>query len=171
MEAERQFAEEHEREAEIPFVEYSVYGKVPQLKDDIADSSILARQSIALEKELKLLVNEQGNAEKNQNQGMNSWSIHGRSEILLKSVASSSDYQKRVTYIQRLLGFGKNHVVSPLFVPHERNGVHLCQFRFVVKDKKNRGYFEARAYILQIFIPILSTKTISFSWRMLTLRG
>ena len=30
VEAERQFAEEHERAAHIPFVEYSVYGKIPE---------------------------------------------------------------------------------------------------------------------------------------------
>ena len=83
---------------------------------------------------------------------MNSWNIHGRSDILLKSVANSFDYQKRVIYIQRSLGFGEKYVVSPLFVPQGLNGVYLCQFRYAVNDNKTwRGYFEARAYILQVF--------------------
>ena len=110
-------------------MEYLVFGKVPQLKNDIDDSFHLAIRSIVLEEKLEVLENEAVNTAKNQKQGMNSWSIHRRSEILMNNVASSSDYQKRVTYIQRILGFGKDHVISPLFVPQEINGVYLCQFR------------------------------------------
>ena len=125
-----------------------------------------------MKNELELLKIEQENAEKNQDQGMNSWSVHGRSDILINSAASSSDYQKRVIYIQRSLGFGKKHVVYPLFVPQGLNGVYLCQFRYVVNDNKTRrGYFEARAYILQVFYTYTVQKNISFSWRMLTLRN
>ena len=97
-------------------MEYLIYGKVPELKDPIADSSVLERLSIALKEELKLYEKEQRNTAKNQDQGMNSWNIHGRSDILMNSVGNPSDYQKRVYYIQHYLGFGKKHVVSPLFL-------------------------------------------------------
>ena len=88
--------------------------------------------------ELKLLKEEQQNTVKNQDQGMNSWNIHQRSDILMNSVRSQSDYQKRVYYIQCILGFGKKHVVSPLFVPQGLNSVYLCQFRYVVNGKKGK---------------------------------
>ena len=162
-EAAQHFTEEEEREALIPFLEYLVYGKVPKLKDPIAYSSILARRSIALEEELKLQENEAVNTAKNQDQGMNAWSIHGRSDILLKSVANSFDYQKRIIYIQRSLGFGKKHVVSPLFVPQGLNGVYLCQFRYVVNGKKNGDTSKQELIYCKFFIPILSTKIILLS--------
>ena len=86
--SEEDSSEEEEGAAEIPsgspFDEYSIYGKVPKLKDPIADRSILERRSIALKKGLKLLEEEQRNTAKNQDQGMNSWSIHGRSDHILK---------------------------------------------------------------------------------------
>ena len=128
-EAAQYSAEEEEGTALIPFSEDSVYGKVPKLKDPIADKSILERRSIALKKGLKLLEEEQRNAAKNQGQGMNSWNKRGRSDhILMNSVGSQSDYKKRVHYIQTRLGFGKKHVVSPLFLPQGLNCVYLCQF-------------------------------------------
>ena len=119
-EAVQHFTEEKERAALIPIFEYSVYGKVPKLKDPIADRSILERRSIALKKGLKLLEEEQRNAAKNQGQGMNSWNKYGRSDhILMNSVGSSSDYQKRVHYIQCRLGFGKKHVVYLPYLYHK----------------------------------------------------
>ena len=136
------------------FLEYLVYSKVPELKDDI-DSLALAERSIVLKEELKVLENETVNTAKNQKQGLNSWSIQGRSEILMNSVASSSDYQKRVTYIQHLLGFGKDHVVSPLFVPQEMNGVYLCQFQYVDNDKKTRDTSKQKLMYVKKIIPIL----------------
>ena len=102
--------------------------------------------------ELKLLKEEQQNTVKNQDQGMNSWNIHRRSDILLKSVASSFDYQKRVIYIQCILGFGKNHVVSPLFVPQEINGVYLCQFRYVNNDKKTDSLKQKLMYVKFLYL-------------------
>ena len=109
------------------YLEYSVFGKVPKLKDNI-DSLALVERSIALKEELKVQENAAVNTAKNQKQGMNSWNQHGRSDILMNSAESSTYYQKRVTYIQRTKGFGKDHVVFPLFVQRLINGIYLCQF-------------------------------------------
>ena len=65
------------------------------------------------------------NIAKNKKQGFNSWNQQGTSNILMKSITSSKLYQKRVKYIHCIKGFGKDHVLLPLFVPQKINGVSM----------------------------------------------
>ena len=53
--------------------------------------------------------------------------------------------------IHHFKGFGKDHVVFPLFVPQEINGVYLCMFQYVENDRQTYGYFQAKAYVCQRF--------------------